>query len=87
MHLGSETSCSATIFTGRGCYDGGISPNLYARGCDSSTCVDDLAFIEQLLDAVEGVLCVNRRRVHATGFSNGAMMVREMSCGLRSWRC
>ena len=28
----------------------------------------------QLLDDLEGVLCLDRRRVHATGMSNGAIM-------------
>jgi hypothetical protein len=53
--------------------------DLYGRGCDSSSCVSDVRFIAELLDAVEAGLCVNRRRIHATGFSNGAMMVYEIA--------
>jgi poly(3-hydroxybutyrate) depolymerase len=50
-----------------------------AKGCDSSTCLDDASFITQLVQELMGRLCVERRRIHATGFSNGAMMVRLTS--------
>lgn len=52
-----------------------------AAGCDSSTCADDASFVGGLLDALEAALCVDRRRVHATGMSNGAIMSYEAATG------
>ncbi|MFM8734303.1 MAG: alpha/beta hydrolase family esterase [Pirellulales bacterium] len=36
--------------------------------------VDDVAFVRHVLDDLEGIANVDRRRVFATGMSNGAMM-------------
>jgi polyhydroxybutyrate depolymerase len=40
---------------------------------------DDVGFVKALLDVVAGRLPVDRRRIHATGMSNGAMMAHR--CG------
>ena len=47
--------------------------------CDSSTCADDLRFIELMLDSLEADLCVDTDRIHLTGISNGGMMVYALA--------
>lgn len=44
--------------------------------------VDDVAFTNDLLDELESTLCVDRRRVYATGKSNGAGFVGILGCVL-----
>jgi len=58
-------SCQASV----GCGQAGDEP--VADGCDSSSCTDDTAFVMQLLDELEQNLCIDPRRIHATGMSNG----------------
>eukprot|EP00040_Diaphanoeca_grandis_P040192 m.261564 g.261564 ORF g.261564 m.261564 type:complete len:387 (+) comp42424_c0_seq1:147-1307(+) len=41
--------------------------------CDWTTCVDDVAFVEALLDTMERALCLDLDMLYATGFSNGGM--------------
>lgn len=44
--------------------------------------VDDVAFTEAMLDKLEQELCIDTRRVYATGFSNGAFMAQRLACEL-----
>jgi polyhydroxybutyrate depolymerase len=44
--------------------------------------VDDVAYIGRVLDDVESLLPVDRRRVYATGMSNGAMMCYRLASEL-----
>jgi len=46
--------------------------------------VDDVGFTAALLDEVERTFCVDKARVYATGFSNGAMMSYRLACELSS---
>ncbi len=41
--------------------------------------IDDVAFTRRLLDDLSGVVSVDRRRVFATGMSNGAMMAYRLA--------
>jgi polyhydroxybutyrate depolymerase len=50
--------------------------------CTWATCHDDLAFIEQLLDVLEGTLCVDLDRVFASGMSNGGMFTHRLGCDM-----
>jgi polyhydroxybutyrate depolymerase len=43
---------------------------------------DDVAFVRAMLDAVARDLCVDPRRVYATGFSNGAFFANRLACEL-----
>ena len=43
---------------------------------------DDVAFIGDLLDALESQLCIDTARVFATGISNGAAMSVRLACSL-----
>ena len=40
-------------------------------GCDCSSCTDDAGFTLAVLEHLESELCIDRRRIHATGMSNG----------------
>jgi polyhydroxybutyrate depolymerase len=43
---------------------------------------DDVGFVRAMLAALEAELCVDRRRVFATGFSNGAFFANRLACEL-----
>ncbi len=43
---------------------------------------DDVAFISELLSALESQLCVDSARVFSTGLSNGAGMSSQLACSL-----
>jgi polyhydroxybutyrate depolymerase len=44
--------------------------------------VDDVGFVKQMIDNVEHQLNIDRRRVYATGMSNGGMMTYQLACSL-----
>ncbi|MFM7205822.1 MAG: alpha/beta hydrolase family esterase [Planctomycetaceae bacterium] len=44
--------------------------------------IDDVAFTRRILDDVEGIASVDRRRVFATGMSNGGMMAYRLAAEL-----
>jgi polyhydroxybutyrate depolymerase len=44
--------------------------------------IDDVAFTRALLDEIERKICVDAKRVFATGLSNGAFMVQRLACEL-----
>lgn len=44
--------------------------------------IDDVAFTSAMIDALEGALCMNNRRVYATGLSNGGFMAHKLACEL-----
>ncbi len=46
----------------------------------SATGNRDVAFVTHLLDALEGEFCIDRARVFATGFSNGAFFSHLLGC-------
>lgn len=41
---------------------------------------DDLEFVETLIDQLDEDLAIDRSRIYATGFSNGAMMSYRLAC-------
>jgi polyhydroxybutyrate depolymerase len=44
----------------------------------------DMQFVEQLIDRVESLTCVNAARIYATGVSNGGGMAARVGCELSS---
>jgi polyhydroxybutyrate depolymerase len=44
--------------------------------------IDDVKFIRSILDDLESILKIDRRRIYATGFSNGAMLCYYLACNL-----
>jgi polyhydroxybutyrate depolymerase len=85
-HL-SEKSDSAGFILVR---PDGSGPLAHVRTWNAGNCcayameqdVDDVGFARELVAAVSAELCVDSRRVYATGFSNGAMMTHRLACEL-----
>ena len=46
--------------------------------------VDDVGFINALIDHLDASMCIDKRRVYATGFSNGSMLSHRLACELSS---
>jgi len=44
--------------------------------------VDDVAFTKDLIDELNAKLCVDNKRIFATGLSNGAFMANRLACEL-----
>jgi len=42
--------------------------------------VDDLGFVDELLVELDAVLCVDPKRIYATGFSNGGFLAHRLAC-------
>ena len=51
-------------------------------GQAASEDVDDVGFVRDLVATVSEEVCIDGRRVFATGFSNGAMMAHRLGCEL-----
>ena len=43
---------------------------------------NDVRFVSDMLDAVERLVCIDRQRVYATGFSGGGRMSSQLACDL-----
>lgn len=68
-------------------YPGGINTSWNAggrKGPLSQVRADDVRFTNEMLDDLEKVLNVDKRRVYATGMSNGAMMCYKLANDLSS---
>lgn len=44
--------------------------------------IDDVAFVAAMLDALEAKLCVDTKRIFATGMSNGGFLSHRLACEL-----
>jgi len=51
-------------------------------GASAEDNVDDVGFVRALLGKVDGALCVDDRRVFATGMSNGGILSHRLGCEL-----
>jgi polyhydroxybutyrate depolymerase len=64
-------------------YPSGVSVCWNAGTC-CGTCVagdaPDVEFLGMMLDKIEQDLCIDPKRVYATGFSNGGMMSHRLAC-------
>jgi polyhydroxybutyrate depolymerase len=49
-------------------------------GASENPAVDDVRFIDDLLDELTATLCVDQRRVYATGFSSGGGLTGILAC-------
>ena len=64
-------------------YPAGIGASFNAGVCcgqASSNNVDDVGFSRALVADVSAKMCVNSKRVHATGMSNGGHMAHRLAC-------
>jgi polyhydroxybutyrate depolymerase len=46
------------------------------------TNVDEVAFVNAVIDAIEASYCIDPKRVHASGFSNGGFVTHRLGCEL-----
>ena len=63
----------------------GALPSWNAGACCGTAVsenVDDIGFVNDLLDMLEADLCVDTRRVFATGMSNGGFFSQRLGCEL-----
>jgi polyhydroxybutyrate depolymerase len=63
----------------------GLSQSWNAGGCcgeAASSAVDDVGFVNVMLDELESKLCVDARRVFSTGMSNGGFLSHRLACEL-----
>ena len=66
------------------------SPNGYKRTWNAGQCcgkaakneVDDVGFIEAIIDEISDEYSIDPKRIYATGMSNGAMMSYRLACEL-----
>ena len=64
-------------------YPDGVSSSWNAGTCcglAASGGVDDVGFLRAVVDEVSARLCIDRRRVYATGMSNGGYMSHRLGC-------
>jgi poly(3-hydroxybutyrate) depolymerase len=64
-------------------YPAGLNASFNAGSCcgqSSSSGVDDVGFIRAVVADAETKICIDRKRVYQTGFSNGGMMAYELAC-------
>lgn len=60
--------------------DGTGTPLGWSAGATPVNAVDDVRFVNDLLDTLERELCIDIGLVYATGFSNGAFMASRLAC-------
>jgi polyhydroxybutyrate depolymerase len=64
-------------------YPQGVARSWNAGDCCGTAwtdSVDDVAFVDDLLAKIEGEYCIDRKRVYATGFSNGGFLSHRLGC-------
>lgn len=63
----------------------GISSSWNAGNCcgvAQQTGVDDVGFVDALIDELEATYCIDASRIYATGMSNGGFMSHRLGCDL-----
>lgn len=69
-------------------YPEGLPVGIFGRppraGWEIETLTDnrDLAFVRAMLDDIEARYCIDRRRIYATGFSNGGFLSHILGCAM-----
>jgi len=63
-------------------YPDGTKGGFWNVGPYSDTTADDVAFISQLIDVLSQRLCIDHRRIFATGISEGGGMAHRLACDL-----
>ncbi len=54
----------------------------WATGAPERPQVNDVLFVSDLLNHLQGILCLDPLRIYATGFSNGGGMTNVLACTL-----
>lgn len=79
----SQFNASAQTYGMLVAYPAGIGQSFNAGACcgeASSSNVDDVGFARALVQDVSSKMCVDPKRVHATGMSNGGHMAHRLAC-------
>src|SRR5579862_2847672 len=64
-------------------YPEGYHMTWNAGGCCGDAmqaAIDDVRYVRRILDDLESVIKIDRRRIYATGFANGAMLCYHLAC-------
>ena len=64
------------------CAGGGANGYAFIAATACERNVDDVAYIGELLDDLQGIINVDRRRVFSTGLSNGGALSHRLACEL-----
>jgi len=89
---GGTSTCNVKQATAAGGYPGYAScvkqghqvHGAKAAGCDSGPCCDDVAFVAQIVEMTMENTCIDKRRVYASGQSNGGMMTEQVGEDIRT---
>jgi len=80
---GMNTKADAAGFIAVHAQGTGASPSWNAGACcgeAASNKVDDIGFVNAILDDLESELCVDEHRIYATGMSNGGFLSHRIGC-------
>jgi polyhydroxybutyrate depolymerase len=67
-----------------------VYPEGYHKSWNAGRCcgdalqssIDDIRFVRRILDDLESIIKIDRRRIYATGFANGAMLCYYLACNM-----
>lgn len=80
MRPQAESDTFLLVYPQGACLDGFSHWNASLPGGDNKSDVDDLGFINALLDQLVSDYSVDQERIYACGYSNGGMMSYALAC-------
>ena len=75
----STSNCQACADS---CQPLGVCNSQNQRNCNWATCIDDISFVNQLLDKLEAQVCIDRSRIFASGESMGGLMAYQVAADI-----
>ncbi|CAK0834595.1 unnamed protein product [Prorocentrum cordatum] len=76
---GGNATCDLSVKEGDYCYNSTAIRKGGCHKCDWTTGYNDVGFVQQLVDELKSTLCVDPKRIFATGCSNGGMFVHDLA--------
>jgi len=76
---GDTVNCDLSVEDGDYCYGSTALRKGGCHKCDWTTGYDDVGFVRHLVDELKSSLCVDPKRIFATGCSNGGMFVHDLA--------
>lgn len=76
---GGNATCDLSVEDGDYCYGSTAIRKGRCHKCDWTTGYNDVGFVRQLVDELKSSLCIDPKRIFATGCSNGGMFVHELA--------
>ena len=80
MSTQAENDTFILVYPQGACLDGFSHWNSSLAGGDNKSDVDDLGFIDALIDKLNSDYNVDQERIYACGYSNGGMMSYALAC-------